>query len=152
MKEQQEETPMAASIELPPQELMEDPQDAVLYYFDCVLIKDLTFFDASDDAWLLNHDDDSLMDVFYDAHDDTQGEFVKDHVFYDARPDPFDYSTWQAQKQPSFLDRIIQKIATTWQAAVMHGTIHLLALSCTLWEALEDLGRLTHSRTESCRD
>ena len=142
---------MAASIELPTRELMEDPQDAVLYYCDCVFIKDLVFFDASDDAWILNRDDDDLMDMFYDAHDDTQGEFVKDNVFYDARPDPFNYGTWMARK-PTFLERIVQTIATKWQEAMMHSTIHLLALSCPLWEALEDLGMLTDSRTESHRD
>jgi hypothetical protein len=78
--EQQEEHSMLVPTELPTPELVEEPQDAVLDYFDCVLIKEQNFFDASDDAWFLNHDADNVMDMFYDAHNDTMSFMIHGRI------------------------------------------------------------------------
>jgi hypothetical protein len=78
------------------------------------LIKEQHFFDASNEAWFLNRDANDVMDMFYDVHNDTQGEFVKDHVFYDTRPDPFDYGTWMAPTL-TFLGCIQQMTNGRWR-------------------------------------
>lgn len=132
------------TMELPLLEPVMEPQ---LFYFNCILIAELF-------SWMhpMMHGSLIMMMMmtwmFYVTHDDSQWEVLKGHVFYDALTDPFDLEQWMVLTPP-LLGCMIQLIATMWHEAMMQCGIQLLALSCILWEALDDLSALTDSSTRS---
>ena len=62
---------------------------------------------------------------------------MKGALFYDAQSEPFDFAAWMAP-MPSFFRRLKQRVVTAWHKTMALLAMPMFALSCTLWEAVED--------------